>query len=96
MSAAEKGWINPFGNGKTAEAIIKIILEKNQSEKKSHLGGRLFYSIYRPTQGSMMALQGLSSGLSSFQENAEAKKSGMVWYVIVLLRSGYNNLNIKI
>jgi len=29
MSAAEKGWINPFGNGKTAEAIIEIILEKN-------------------------------------------------------------------
>ena len=24
MSSAEKGWINPFGNGKTAEAIIKI------------------------------------------------------------------------
>jgi UDP-N-acetylglucosamine 2-epimerase len=29
MSSAEKGWINPFGNGKTAEAIIEIILEKN-------------------------------------------------------------------
>jgi hypothetical protein len=26
MSAAEKRWINPFGNGKTAEAIIIVLL----------------------------------------------------------------------
>jgi UDP-N-acetylglucosamine 2-epimerase (non-hydrolysing) len=28
MSLAEKGWANPFGNGHTGEAIIKILLSK--------------------------------------------------------------------
>jgi hypothetical protein len=34
MGEAKKGWINPFGNGKTAEAIIKI--KRTKLYKLSH------------------------------------------------------------
>ena len=30
MVKRQKGWVNPFGDGKTAEKIIEVLIEKLQ------------------------------------------------------------------